>query len=122
MPYDPTDGQPSNREATDRARQKLFNTVYESLRPRVLALVRAGDHDGAWDLLCDGPDIEGRALRWVDGQHVGLSAIDRVDISRRLHERATERGFDQQARWRVAKMVRRIIETTDWTVGKAVRG
>jgi hypothetical protein len=45
-----------------------------------------------------------------------------VDISRRLHERATERGFDPQARWRVAKMVRRIIETTDWTVGKAVRG
>ena len=122
MPYDQKDGQQSSREDKDRARQKLFTIVYDSIRPRVLALVRKGDHDGAWNLLCDGPDVEGGKETYIDGQRVKLSAVDRVDISRRLHDTAKLHGFDDAARVRVGAMITRIIRETNWTAGRTVAG
>jgi hypothetical protein len=115
-------GVADKREAKDRARQKLFTIVYDSIRPRVMALVRKGDHDGAWNLLCDGPDVEGGKETYIDGQRVKLSAVDRVDISRRLHDTAKMHGFDDAARVRVGAMITRIIRETNWTAGRMVAG
>jgi len=112
MPYDNSQGRSDKQERRDQMhdfQRKLYSDIYRALAPKVMALVRSGDHKGAWDLLCDGPDKAGAHYRDMGGLRVRLGVHDRVAISAELHNQAVRAGFDNQARVDIGRAVGRTV-------------
>ena len=85
------------------AKRALYAKTADQCRVDIMAAIRAGDHDQAWDLIFDGPDAT-RAGHRIEGKNPNrernivfyrLSVTERVSMSDELAAFARQNGWDE---------------------------